>query len=288
MTDELIKKEKRAIEILKTFQPSEAYYGCYSGGKDSDTIYILGKLAGINVEWHHNLTTVDAPETVNYVRSHKDIIIDRPEKTMWQLIVENGMPPTRLARYCCRILKEREGTGQLTITGVRWAESLSRSESSDVVKIISKGKDTAEIAAEAGANYKLNKFGGVLLNDDNDESRRVVEQCYRTRKTLINPIVDWTDEDVWEFLHHYGCESNPLYECGYKRIGCIGCPMASKGRYKQFERYPKYKENYIKAFDRMIIARSEKGKSNNWNSGEECFRWWMGEDINQIRWEDLE
>lgn len=47
----------------------------------------------------------------------------------------------------------------------------------------------------------------------------MVEHCYRTRKTMVNPIVDWTDEDVWEFLTHYGCKSNPLYECGFKRIG---------------------------------------------------------------------
>lgn len=289
MNDELIKKEKRAIEILKTFQPSEAYYGCYSGGKDSDTIYILGKLAGINVEWHHNLTTVDAPETVNYVRSHKDIIIDRPKRTMWQLIVDYRMPPTRLARYCCKVLKEQDGAGHLCITGVRWAESLNRAENADVVKIVGKEKTTVQMLEQDNIEYKLTKKGGILLNDDNDENRRVVEQCYRTRKTMVNPIVDWTDEDVWEFLNHYGCKSNPLYkECGYKRIGCIGCPMASKGRYKQFERYPKYKENYIKAFDRMIKTNRELGLKADWKDGEECFRWWMGEDINQIRWEDLE
>lgn len=287
MNNELIKKEKRAIEILKTFQPNEAYYGCYSGGKDSDTIYILGKLAGINAEWHHNLTTVDAPETVNYVRSHKDIIIDKPYKSMWKLIVERGMPPTRLVRYCCEELKEKGGTGKLTITGVRWDESRNRSENADIVRIMGKPKDTIKKVNEQGIEYKTTKQGGILLNDDNDESRRVVEQCYRTRKTLINPIVDWTDADVWEFLKHYGCDSNPLYQCGFKRIGCIGCPMANKNRYIEFARYPKYKQNYIKAFDRMIKSNKEKGWKVGWQNGEECFRWWLGEDVNQIRLEDI-
>ena len=105
-------KEKKAIEYLKAFEPSSApYYLCYSGGKDSDTIKILADLADVNYEAHHNLTTVDAPETVQYVKSQKDIKIHRPEMSMWQLIVKHIMPPTRLVRYCCSYLKERSGGG---------------------------------------------------------------------------------------------------------------------------------------------------------------------------------
>lgn len=122
-----IEKEKRAIQYLKNFEPeNEPYYLCYSGGKDSDTIKILAQLAGVKYEAHHNLTTVDAPETVYYVRGQNDVIIDYPEKTMWQLIVQRLMPPTQLVRYCCEALKERGGQGRLKITGVRWAESVSR------------------------------------------------------------------------------------------------------------------------------------------------------------------
>ena len=113
----------------------------------------------------------------------------------------------------------------------------------------------------------------------------MVEHCYMQHKELISPIIDWTDEDVWEFLHHYGCKSNPLYECGNKRVGCIGCPLAvSKARYSDFQRYPKFKDNYIRAFDKMLKARKERGLENKikWQSGEDVFKWWMGEDINQL------
>lgn len=101
---------------------------------------------------------------------------------------------------------------------------------------------------------------------------------------MVNPIVEWEDREVWSFLKYYGCKSNPLYECGYKRIGCIGCPMAGKSRYAEFERYPKYKENYIKAFDRMLVRLNEKALNRNvqWQSGEDVFKWWMGEDSNQL------
>ena len=91
------------------------------------------------------------------------------------------------------------------------------------------------------------------MNDDNDANRRMVEQCYRTRKTMVNPIVDWTDEDVWNFLNGNNIEHCCLYDEGYARLGCIGCPLSgSKNMLKDFERYPKYKENYIRAFQRMI------------------------------------
>ena len=139
MNDNLAEKERRAIENLRAFEPqSEPYYLCYSGGKDSDCIRILAELAGVKHDIVHNLTTVDAPETVYYVRSIPNVIIEEPEKSMWQLIPDNLMPPTRLVRYCCEELKERGGLGRLKITGVRKAESRARAERSDLVNIVGK------------------------------------------------------------------------------------------------------------------------------------------------------
>ena len=278
--------EKKSIERLKAFEPPEGYYLSYSGGKDSDVIKILAQLAGVKFEAVHNLTTVDAPETVYYIKSQSDVNIDNPQKTMWDLIVQKLIPPTRLLRYCCEVLKEKSGKGRVKITGVRWAESSIRKKSSDVVKIVGKPKFTQKSAVEFGADYLVTKQGGLILNDDNDESRRLVEHCYRTTSTMINPIVDWTDKEVWDFLHYYGCNSNPLYQCGFSRIGCIGCPMASKHRYFEFLRYPAYKINYIRAFDRMIERRLENGLPTTFKNGAEVFKWWMGEDINQLTLDD--
>lgn len=123
----------------------------------------------------------------------------------------------------------------------------------------------------------------MVLNTDNAETREFVESCYRSTSTLINPIIDWTDTDVWDFLHHYGCKSNPLYECGYKRIGCIGCPLGGCASQKrEFSRYPQYKKLYIHAFDRMIEERKRRGLPAVWKSGAECMAWWIGEDPNQL------
>lgn len=285
-----VDKEKRAIQYLKAFEPqTEPYYLCYSGGKDSDVIRILAGLAGVKHDIVNNHTTVDAPETVRYIRSIPGVQISYPQKTMWQLIVEKRMPPTRIVRYCCAYLKERGGKGRVKITGVRWEESASRAANADLVKIIGKPKTIERKAIEMGAEYEKNPKGGIILNTDNAESRQLVEQCYRTTSTMINPIVDWSHKDVWDFLHHYGCNSNPLYERGFCRVGCIGCPLGgAKSMKREFALYPKYKENYIRAFDRMIDRRKEDGLPTVWNSGEECFMWWIGDDPNQMSFDDYD
>lgn len=286
-----IEKEQQAIKWLQLFEPKaeeEPYYLAYSGGKDSDAILILAELAGVRYEAVHNHTTVDAPETVYYVRSKPNVRINYPALSMWRLIVKKLMPPTRISRYCCEEIKEHGGEGRRVVTGVRRAESVRRRESVGLAKILGKPKTTQQKAEELGAEYRVTKQGGLILNNDNTETRELVEHCVMRSKVMINPIYDWTDEDVWEFLGHYGCKSNPLYECGFKRIGCIGCPMVSKHRYLEFARYPKYKENYIRAFDRMLQHRRELGKpAKDWETGVDVFRWWMEEDFRQVTFDDL-
>jgi phosphoadenosine phosphosulfate reductase len=287
-----IEKEKAAIRYLKSFEPpDEPYYLCYSGGKDSDAIRILASLAGVKHDIVNNHTTVDAPETVRYIRSIPSVQIQYPEKSMWELIVQKKGPPSRLMRYCCEELKEKGGRGRVKITGVRWDESANRSNNHGRVTIIGKNKTVRKVAEDNGADFMLTAKGGVVLNTDNAESRKVVETCYRTTTLMVNPIVDWTTEDVWLFLRHYGCESNPLYQCGFKRIGCIGCPLGGvKSMNREFALYPKYKQLYIKAFDRMLLAREAAGRTNHamWTDGEGVMRWWLQEDANQYTFFDEE
>lgn len=256
-------KVNKAIERIKYFDPlqysDDKYYVAYSGGKDSDVIRILCDLANVKYDLVHNHTTLDAPETVYYVRSINNVQIDYPKITAWDLIVKKGMPPTRLIRYCCSELKERGGKDRIVMTGVRWAESVKRKNQRSIAEI-----------------QKSNIKEKIMLNNDNNKARQMFENCLVKGKKVLNPIVDWDDEDVWEFLNYYNCESNPLYQCGFKRIGCVGCPMASKRiREKEFIRYPKYKELYINTFGRMINFRIQRGLKTEWKDGEECFDWWV-------------
>ena len=142
---ELGKKVAKAIERYKMFEPEEGYYLAFSGGKDSIVIKALAEMAGVKYDAHYNLTSVDPPELVHFIKEkHADVAIDIPrykdgkQMTMWNLIPKKLMPPTRIVRYCCAELKERGGEGRMTITGVRWAESSARAKNQGIVTVADK------------------------------------------------------------------------------------------------------------------------------------------------------
>jgi phosphoadenosine phosphosulfate reductase len=148
-----------ALQVLESFQPAEGYILAYSGGKDSDVIKRLAYLAGAKFEAVHNLTTVDAPETVYHVREQGDVQIIKPDRTMWALIILNKYPPTRIARYCCRELKEKSNIGRVTITGVRKAEGTSRNANQGLVTFPQKD-DVSTIAESMNINFISTGKGG--------------------------------------------------------------------------------------------------------------------------------
>ena len=284
-------KVQVAIDRLKAFEPPEGYYLAFSGGKDSVVIKALADMAEVKYDAHYNLTSVDPPELVQFIKTFDDVSIDRPmdkeghQITMWNLIPPRGLPPTQVARYCCKDLKETGGTGRMTITGVRWAESSNRKNNQGEVTIYKGNKEVLDTLKQSG-NFSATARGGVVLNNDNEESRKMVEQCYRLSKTVVNPIIDWTDSDVWEFIKEYNIPYCKLYDEGQKRIGCIGCPMASReARIAEFERYPKYKRAYIRAFQRMLDAYSDE-RLTDWESGEDVFDWWMRNFSNKFNTDD--
>ena len=281
----LVDLEHIAIERLKAAsEMSLQYYGLPlvvtdSGGKDSQVCKELALRAGIPFEIMHNHTTADAPETVRFVRSEAKRFEDLGIKytinmptykgkrtSMWNLIPQKLMPPTRLVRYCCAVLKETGGARRFITTGVRWAESTNRKNNRGIYEKSSPDKERR-----------------IILNNDNDDKRMLFENCRLKANRVVNPIVDWKDDDVWQFLEDAEAPVNPLYAEGWCRVGCVGCPMASKAREKEFIRWPKYKDLYIKAFDSMLLERERRGKMvGTWRmgtTGQDVFNWWMEYDV---------
>lgn len=289
-------KEKTAIiRLQEASRMSLALYGLplvitISGGKDSSVCLELAKRAGIPFEVLHNHTTADAPETVYFVREDMKRLeetgvscaINYPSykgkrTSMWDLIPQKLMPPTRLVRYCCDILKEGGGKGRFIFTGVRWDESAKRSNNRGLLEILHWDKDKK-----------------IILNNDNDENRRLFETCALKGKRVCNPIIDWSDDDVWDYIRGNRIEINPLYQEGIKRVGCVGCPMTgTKSRQFEFARYPKFRDMYIRAFDKMLNKRIRKNKmQGTWRigtTGRDVYHWWMEDGVypGQIEFEDI-
>lgn len=274
--------EQIAIERLKTASEmslrlfEKPLVITYSGGKDSDVLLHLAQASGIPFEALHSLTTADAPETVRHVYDtfyrleckgikcdvDKHVQPDGSRVTMWNLIPRKMIPPTRHMRYCCDKLKEGGGKDRFIATGVWWAESTERKRRGSLEVLTSKPKDK------------------LILSNDNDEDRRLFETCQLKGKRVVNPIIDWQEADVLDYAAAEKIPMNPLYCEGFKRVGCIGCPMASKTRAMEFARYPKIKAAYIRAFDRMLARRIEKGKgTHSWRSGVDVFHWWMEDGV---------
>jgi phosphoadenosine phosphosulfate reductase len=251
-----------AIDRLKAFEPEEGYYLAFSGGKDSQCIYHLAVEAGVKFDAHYNITGIDHPELVYFIRqNYSDVIRDMYKTSMWRLIERNG-PPTRLKRFCCKELKEHGGEGRICVTGVRWAESVRRKNDRKVLEYMGKTKKQK------------------MLFDDNDEGRRLFENCMQKGKRVVNPIIDWLDEDVWEYLNSRKIEHCKLYDEGYTRLGCIGCPMSTHQE-QELKDYPKFYNAYYRAVERFLPAYFErckaKGREPFRKTAQEWMDWWIYE-----------
>lgn len=231
-------KVKMALARLKEFEPQDQpYYLAFSGGKDSIIIKRLAGIARVKYESVYNVTTIDPPELIYFMRQyHPDVHFDFPPEAFLTRLLSKGFP-MRQNRWCCKEFKERGGSGRRVITGVRWAESLKR------------------------------------------RKRRILETCYQDEtKTFVNPIIDWTDADVWEFIHQEKMPYCKLYDEGWKRIGCLFCPYARAQRKRHVLRYPGYVKAFIHAFNKLYEKRKQNPKSKvvaRWKNGEEMFWWWI-------------
>lgn len=275
--------EQLAIERLKAASDmSLTNYGLPlvitdSGGKDSSVCKELALRSGIPFEIQHNHTTADAPETVRFVRSEArrfeelgiKYTINMPvykgkQTSMWNLIPQKLMPPTRKVRYCCSVLKESGGAGRFICTGVRWAESASRKNGRGIYE------------KNGDKNHR------IILNNDNDDRRLLFENCRMRSKRTVNPIIDWENKDVFCFLEDAKKPINPLYAEGKKRVGCIGCPLAGSDSQEQdFIRWPAYRRLYLQAFDRMLKERKARKTEgfNSWQSAIDVMNWFLYYDI---------
>ena len=304
----LSEKIEKAKQILKlAAEMSKTYYGepliiTYSGGKDSQVLLDIAEKCLNNDEYEllYSHTTVDAPQTVILIRSEFKRLQEKGVKatirypkykgkpiTMWELIVEKQVPMVRRNRYCCEVLKESGTPNRMCATGVRADESKNR-----------EGRDVFSLKNGKSQNYNFYSFDHA--EEVHRESQEIQDENWdctliKTMKehgeVVVNPIYFFTEEDVWTYIRENNIKVNPLYAQGFKRIGCIGCCMASrKQMIKEFNMFPTYKQAYINAFDKMMKKRLENGKDDltdkegwhQWRTGQDVFNWWIREGMDNV------
>ena len=201
-----------------------------------------------------SLTSVDPPEVIRFVKKqYPDVNLVKPKKSIYQAAVDNQILPTMRVRWCCKEYKEGAGAGKVTLIGIRHAESARRANRNEVE--ISSRKYSGDLeglddyrkarnAQKRGRKPKNNREVTIV----NATGERTLG-CIRGQESLlISPIIEWTYGDVWTFLNTLQIEHCELYDQGWHRIGCIGCPMSSlKQKAIENERWPHVKRNWIKA-----------------------------------------
>lgn len=244
---ELLRKSEKLAEA---YDPEDGFFNTFSGGKDSQCLYHIVKMAGVKHKTHMNLTSVDPPEVIRFVKTeYPDVILAKPKDSIFNLAVKKGILPTMRVRWCCAEYKEMAGAGKVTLIGIRRSESARRAKRNEV-EISNHGysgnlEGLSEYRKQRNSKRKPRKGTFSIINV-NGESE--VGCIHGKESLLISPIIDWTEDDVWNFLNTLGIKHCCLYDEGFTRIGCILCPMSKRKQKKvEMKRWPHVKRGWIKA-----------------------------------------
>ena len=123
---------------------------------------------------------------------------------------------------------------------------------------------------------------GAKPNDKDVYDCKYIEMAKENKSLICNPIYNFTDFEVWAFIRDRGIKYNPLYDKGFHRVGCVGCPLSTKRQLElELELYPIYRDNYKRAFKRMLDERKARGKDDtlgSWKDAESVYKWWVQDD----------
>lgn len=245
---------QKAEKIALNYDAENGYYLAFSGGKDSQALFHMAQLAGVKFRGHMNLTSVDPPEVIRFVKkNYPEVELLKPGKSIFQIAVEKQILPTMRVRWCCAEYKETAGAGKVTLIGIRKAESTRRAKRNEVEinnrKFSGNLDGLDEYRQEQRAKRARRKSKEQGVNITNADKEHTLGCIHGKESLLISPIIYWTEQDVWEFLNDVVKVPHcSLYDEGWHRIGCIGCPMSSaKQKRIENKRYPHIKRNWIKA-----------------------------------------
>ena len=247
---------RKAAALAERVSPGRPPILAFSGGKDSQALYHLAEEAGAPFEAVMKATSIDPPEVIRFVRKHYPAVrIDAPRESFWALCERKGMLPTMRCRFCCAELKETDGAGRVTLTGVRRQESQRRADRQEVS--VRRGKRFAQ--------FTMDQFSRVAETS---------AECMGggRERIVVNPILEWAEADVWRYLNDVAQVPHcPLYDRGRRRVGCLFCPMSSAASIVRDAReYPHQWERLKRTAARICVDHPFfKGRPG------EYLEWWI-------------
>ena len=237
--------EQIAIERIQKFAKIAEKMGFevrlgFSGGKDSQVCCDLCKRSGIEFRAFFN-HSFESNTTLRFIRKYYPEVIWRHDHPFGFIrnirINHKGLLPTSQRAFCCNDYKHNSKyIDECSVVGVRKAESAKRRKRT---AFETKNKTTMKLHKSLFSEY-------------------FEEHCQSTGShgiIQLKPIIDWTDENVWDYIKTHNIPVNPEYkEC--KRVGCIVCPKANfKSNYISLLRMPKL-------IDAFIMAREKAERSD--------------------------
>lgn len=278
MTDLLKQKIEYSIQLLKKaeklairYDSEDGFFLAFSGGKDSQALYHIAEMAGVKFKAHFSPTTVDPPQLIKFIRrNYPDVEFAKVKKNIYQVAVEKQILPSMRIRWCCAEFKENAGAGKVTLIGIRHEESARRSKRKEVEVSGRKFSGYLDQFEEWSAEQMKKKYKNLNQDQFSYDKEKEIRCINGKDSILISPIIDWTERDVWEFLNEVvkvpHCE---LYDKGYKRIGCILCPMSnSKQKRREMQDFPYVKEKWLQAIEKI---RSGGGRSYTKGLSRRCY-----------------
>lgn len=240
------KKVENSIKFLQAVSKAkngEVMELCYSGGKDSDIILALCRMAKIPFIAIYKNTTIDPKGTLEHTRKN-GVYIWQPKKSFFQIVREKGVP-TRQRRFCCEILKEYKILNT-QILGIRIAE----------------GKKRKKLYKEL-TQCRVYKTG---------RAEQILPILYWTNKDVEEFIKEYSIQCHPLYYTDGKFDVN-------KRLGCIGCPLQNrKKRIEEFKNNPKMLRAWIKS-DELFL----KNRNNNMTAEERMFYHLYTKNIYEFR-----